>query len=122
MFKFFKKKDDKMDAIIQKLSQLNENISYLLAQNAQFLKNYSGTQSSENLANAEMPNFTTKSKEYSSFEKGNMSKPKSFFDSPAEQILEGYLDKICKKYSLGPNFGIRIVPHQPLTNYVEKQR
>lgn len=51
---------------------------------------------------------------------GSFCNPKSFFDSPAERILEGYLDQICYRYNLGVNLGIRIITHQPVSNYIQK--
>lgn len=45
---------------------------------------------------------------------------KYFWDSKGEEILEKWLRSICKDYELGKNMGIRVLPHQPVDNYVER--
>lgn len=56
---------------------------------------------------------------YSSYQKGYFSKPKPFFDSPAESELEYALDELLSKLQLY-KIGIRLLAHQPIGNYVKE--
>ncbi|MCI8770013.1 MAG: DUF2726 domain-containing protein [Lachnospiraceae bacterium] len=114
-----------MGNLLQEMKHLNQNITCLINQNAQLLDRrndvqYSGQKKRETVNQGGFRQSVQEEKKYTSYAKGQMSKPKSFFDSPAEKVLEGYLDNIFNKYKLGLNFSIRIVPHQPLSNYVQK--
>lgn len=119
MFNFFKNKrairKDELDSLMQSINQLNENISQLIWQNSELLNE-------KNAKRSVSGDFGQQNKQYTSYEKGYMSKAKDFFDSPAEHILEGYLDVILSKYKLGYYFGIRVVAHQPLCNYVQQTK
>ncbi len=65
-----------------------------------------------------MMNMST---ERTSFDKGKMSKIRKYYwDSKGEENLEKSLRSICSDYELGKNMGIRVLPHQPIDNYVEK--
>lgn len=145
MFNIFKRNTNYED-LSQKVTQLSDTISTLLIQNSKILEEQSRLRSlikTDTLSDLLMQNSkiieeqsklrslieTTASpvpeeketnKNYTSYEKGTFNKPKeNFFDSPAEKILEKYFNRICQKYNLGLNWGIRLLAHQPLINYVE---
>lgn len=108
------------DSLLKEIKQLNNNICCLIEQNMQLLGNQNDAKNSLQSENGKKQQYLQEEKKYTSFEKGKMSEPKEFFDSAPEKVLESYLDNIFSRYKLGLNFSIRIVPHQPLSNYVQK--
>lgn len=57
--------------------------------------------------------------QYSDYKKGTFSKPCPIYHSKGEGILDEALHEvIIKKYQLGKKFGLRVLLHQPLSNYV----
>lgn len=145
MFNIFKKNTDYQN-LSQKVTQLSDTISALLIQNSKILEEQTKLRSlikTDTLSvlliqNSKILEEQSKlrslietdtssaseekeiNKNYTSYEKGTFNKRKeNFFDSPAEKILEKYFNRICQKYNLGLNWGIRLLAHQPLINYVE---
>lgn len=58
--------------------------------------------------------------ELSSYEKGKKSEiRKSYWDSKGESIIDRILRAICTDYDLGRMMYIRVLPHQPIDNYVK---
>lgn len=113
----FKKR---LETLIEKINTTDDAIKYLIDQNTKILEEQKELQMLIKNSTLPKPIDMTKNKKYSSYEKGAFNTPKvNFFDSPAEKQLEKYLDHICKKYDLGANWGIRVLSHQPLINYVE---
>lgn len=56
----------------------------------------------------------------SSFEKGLKSTVRDdFWDSKSEAMIDKILRNICSDYDLGKFMYIRVLPHQPIANYVE---
>ena len=115
------------DDLLREMQKLNESVLALLAQNQQLWRQQNNGQKSEQKEMdgddaGESGQADGSKKEYTSYEKGKMSKPKDFFDSPPERILESYLDNICSRYDLGRNFSIRILVHQPLGNYTKETK
>lgn len=109
--------------LLQEMKTLNASVLSLLAQNEQLWKSQRSTQEKNGADGAgESGRATEKKEEYTPYKKGNMSKPRDFFDSPPERALEGYLDNICSRYDLGRNFSIRILAHQPLGNYTKETK
>lgn len=59
--------------------------------------------------------------ERTSFEKGTKSKIRKYYwDSKGEELLEKRLRSICADYELGKYMSVRVLPHQPVDNYVER--
>lgn len=58
--------------------------------------------------------------QFSDYEKGTFSKPKGIYDSKGEKKLDEILHTmINQKYQFGKKFGLRVLIHQPLSNYVK---
>lgn len=86
-------------------------------------------ENTESALNSQSPQFTPSNK--TAYQKGNMSKPKRkakdenkksipVFDSTGEYLLDEILNSLIHKHKLGKNHGIRIIPQQPLFNYVHE--
>lgn len=120
MFKIFKKNKNKYDILLQNITHISDTMLELLKQNSKILEEQAELRLLMNTATPTSSDEITKRKKYTSYEKGTFNKPKAhYFDSPAEKVLEKFLNHICQKYELGKNWGIRLLSHQPLINYVE---
>ncbi len=116
----FRNSRKKWDSLLQEINQINNSISILIDQNLKIFDEQAKLRLMIDSCISPKTNDTTEKSIYSSYEKGTFNTAKeNFFDSPAEKLLEKYLNRICQKYDLGLNWGIRVLSHQPLINYVE---
>lgn len=115
-----KKKEKDIDKILCEISHIEDALLILLKRNDAIINEQAELRQLIENPVLIKSDYSSNKKEYSSYEKGTFNTPKEFFfDSPAEKQLENYLNYICKHYSLGEKWGIRLLSHQPVINYVE---
>lgn len=120
---FRKKKNDKendIEKIFCEISHLEDTLLILQKRSDAIINEQAELRKIIEKSINTKPDYSESKEKYSPYEKGTFNASKeNFFDSPAEKILEQYLNSICQKYSLGQKRGVRLLSHQPLINYIE---